>query len=106
MDVRHWGTARLQRHFLVKNLLKRETDIALIQEPRFYGDQIRGLRNTKGTPFSAGPSIAPRSCVFLINTVCALPLSELCSTDVAAVRVTYTRGQTKREVTVTSAYLS
>ena len=52
--------------------------------------------------FSGGPGIAPRSCIYFRNTVCALPLSELCSMDVAAVRAIYTRGQNKRDVTVTA----
>jgi len=38
---------------------------------------------------SAGPGIAPRSCIYFRNTLCALPLSELCSTDVVAVRVDF-----------------
>jgi hypothetical protein len=66
----------------------------------------KGRAQYKGALFSAGLSIAPRSCIFLINTVCALPLSELRSMDVEAVRVTYTRGQKKRQGTVTSPYLS
>ena len=59
-----------------------------------------------GALLSAGPGIAPRSCIYFRNMLCALPLSQLCSTDVAAVRVTSNRGQKKREVTVTSAYPS
>jgi hypothetical protein len=82
-----------------------EMDIAHIQEPWVYGDQIRGLRNILGTLFSAGPRIAPRSCIFVRNTFHAFPLSELCCRDVTTVRVTYIRGGSKRELIVTSAYL-
>jgi hypothetical protein len=82
-----------------------EIDIALIQERWVYGDRIRGLRNIRGTLFSAGPGFAPRSCIFVRNTVHAFPLSELCSRDVTMVRVTYRRGGSKRELIVTSAYL-
>jgi hypothetical protein len=41
-----------------------EIDIVLIQEPWVYGDRIRGLRNIRGTSFSAGPGIAPKSWIF------------------------------------------
>jgi hypothetical protein len=57
-----------------------------------------------GILFSAGPDIAPRSCIFVRNTVHAFPLSELCPRDVTTARVTYIRGQSKREPIVTSAY--
>jgi hypothetical protein len=80
-----------------------EIDTALIQEPWVYGDRIRGLCNIRGTLFSAGPGIAPRSCIFVRNTVHVFPLPELCSRDVT-VMVTYTRGS-KSELIVTSAYL-
>jgi hypothetical protein len=90
---------------LCQKLAVGEMDIALIQEPWVYGDRIRGLHNIRGTLFSAGPGIAPRSCIFVRNTVHAFPLSELCSREVTMVRVTYTRGGSKRELIVTSAYL-
>jgi hypothetical protein len=90
---------------LSQKLATGETDIALIQEPWVYGDRIRGLCDVRGTLFSAGPGIAPRSCIFVKNRVHAFPLSELCSRDVKTVRMTYTRGGSKRERTVTSAYL-
>jgi hypothetical protein len=61
--------------FLCRKLAIGEIDIALIQEPWVYGDRIRGLRNIRGALFSAGPGIAPRSCIFVRNTVHAFPLS-------------------------------
>jgi hypothetical protein len=82
---------------LCRKLATGEIDIALIQEPWVYGDRIRGLCNIKGTLFFAGPGIAPRTCIFVRNTVHAFPLSELCSRDVRTVRVTYRRGGSKRE---------
>jgi len=78
MDAGHWGTARLRWHFFVENLLQGETDIALIQEPCFYGDQLKGLHNTRGTPFSAGLSTVPRFGIFIRRMVHAFLLSELC----------------------------
>jgi hypothetical protein len=56
----------------------RELGIAVIQEPWVYQDRIRRLHNTSRTLCSAGPGIAPRSCMTVRNTVCALPLSALC----------------------------
>jgi hypothetical protein len=66
----------------------------LTQEPWFYGIQ------TRGTPFSAGPSIVPRCCIFIRNTVHASLLS-----DETTEKMTYTRGRSKRELNLTSAYL-
>ena len=50
-----------------------------------------------GSLFSAGPSIAPRSCIFVRNMVHVFPLSELCSRDVTMVRMTYTLQEGARE---------
>jgi hypothetical protein len=90
---------------LYQKLAIGEIGIALIQEPWVYGDRIRRLHTIRGTLFSTGPGIAPRSCIFVRNTVHAFPLSDLCSRDVMVVRVTYIRGGSKRELIVTSAYL-
>jgi hypothetical protein len=54
-------------------------DILLIQELWVYGDQIRGLCNERGTLCSTGPSVAPRACIFVRNTVQAFSLSVLSS---------------------------
>jgi hypothetical protein len=70
---------------LCRKLATGEIYIPLIQEPWVYGDRIRGLRNIRGTLFSAGPGIAPRSCSFVRNKVHAFPLSELCSRDATTV---------------------
>jgi hypothetical protein len=90
---------------LCQKLAIGEIDIVLIQEPWVYRDQIRGLCKKKGKLFFAGPSIAPRSCIFVRNRVHAFLLSELCSRDVTMVRMTYTKGGSKRELIVTLAYL-
>jgi hypothetical protein len=90
---------------LCRKLAVGEIAIELIQEPWVYGDQIRGLHNIRGTLFSAGLSIAPRSCIFVRNTVHPFPLSELCSRDVTMMRVTYIREGSKREIILTSTYL-
>ena len=50
---------------------------------------------------SAGHRIAPRSSVFVRNTVHAFLLSELCSREATTVKMTYTRERSKREFTVT-----
>jgi hypothetical protein len=83
-----------------------EIDISLFQEPWVYGDQIRGLHNIRQKSFSVGPSIAPRSYIFVRNTIHAFLLSELCSRDVMAVRLTYMRGGSKTELAVTLTYLT
>jgi splicing factor 45 len=109
---RKWKFIQINLHhskaataILCRKLATGEIDIALIQEPWVYGNQIRGLHNIRGTLFSAGPGIAPRTSIFVRNTVHAFPLSELCSRAATMVRVTYRRGGSKRELIVTSAYL-
>jgi len=62
-----------------------EIDIALMQKPWVYGDQIRGLCNRRGTLFSAGPSIASKSYILVMNNVQACLLLELCSGNVTTV---------------------
>jgi hypothetical protein len=59
-----------------------------------------------GTQFSPGPGISSKSCIFVRNTAHAFLLSELCSGDVMTVRMTYTRGGSKMDLTVTSASLT
>ena len=55
--------------------------------------------------FSAGPGIAPTACIFVRNTVHTFPLWDLCSGDVMMMKMTYTRGGSKRKLIVTLAYL-
>jgi len=62
-----------------------EIDIALMQEPWVYRDQIRGLCNRRGALFSTGHSIASKSCIIVINNIQAYLLLELCSADVTTV---------------------
>ena len=82
-----------------------DINTALIQAPWIYADWIRWLHNIRGQLFYTGPSITPRSWIFVRNTTHAFPLSGLYSRDVGKVRMTYTRGRNKRELTVISAYL-
>jgi hypothetical protein len=69
---------------LCRKLAIGEMNVALIQQPwvYVYGDRIRGLHNTWGMLFSAGPSIYSRACNLVRNTIQAFPLLELCSRDV------------------------
>ena len=64
-----------------------------------------GLCNMRGTLLSAGPRIAPISCIFIRNTIYVFLLLEMCSRDGMTFRMTYTRGGCKKEITVTLAYL-
>jgi hypothetical protein len=90
---------------LCQKLPVEEINIALIQKPLVYGDRISGLCNRRGTQFSAGPYIAPRSCIFVRNTFHAFLLSVLCFRDVTMVRVTCTSKGSNCELIVTAAYL-
>jgi hypothetical protein len=55
---------------LCRKLATGEIDTALIQEPWVYGDRIRWLCNIRGTLFSSGPGIAPRSCICQEHSSC------------------------------------
>jgi len=90
---------------LCQKLPVEELNIALIQEPLVYGDTLSGLCNRRGTLFSAGPCIAPRSCIFVRNTFHTFLLSELCFRDVTWVRVTCTSEGSNCKLIVTAAYL-
>lgn len=88
---------------LCQKLAIGETDVALIQQPLVYGDWVRGLYNIRGTLFSAGPGFNLRILIFVRHTVHIFLLSELCSRDMATVRMTYTRGGNKGEIIITAA---
>jgi hypothetical protein len=103
MNLKHSKAATV---LLCQKLAIGQIDIAPIQEHWVYEDQIRGLCNRRGGLFSIEPSIAPRCCTFVRNTIPAFLLSELCSRDVTMVRMTYTSGGSTRELTVTSVYLA
>jgi hypothetical protein len=59
--------------------------VALIQEHWVHEDKIKGLCHKWGNLFSGGPSIAPRTCLFVRNSIQAFPLLELSSRDVTTV---------------------
>jgi hypothetical protein len=79
--------------------------VALIQEPWIHRGKIRGLTNSGGTIFSVVPEGNARSCIYTRNQINVLPLLELCSRDVTAVRMTYTCGGSWEELIIASAYL-
>ena len=55
--------------------------------------------------FYVGPIIGPIFCIFVRNAIHVFLLLELCSRSVTTVRMTYTRGGSKKEIIVTLAYL-
>ncbi|PNF43884.1 hypothetical protein B7P43_G02776, partial [Cryptotermes secundus] len=73
--------------------------------PWLYKGQVRGLTSTGGTVYSTVPHNNARSCVYIRNHVNALPLLELCSRDVTAVRITYPYRGGSRELIIASVYL-
>jgi hypothetical protein len=70
-----------------------------------YKGQIIGLTNTGGTVYSVAPGNNARSCIYIRNSINALPLLELCSRDTTPVRITYTYRGGCKELIVASAYL-
>jgi hypothetical protein len=89
---------------LYRKLAIRETDRAPIQEPWVYGDWIHGMCNRRWKLFSAEPSIAPRSCNSVSNTMYAFPTSKFCSKYMTTVKIILEKGA-QVELIVASAYL-
>lgn len=90
---------------ICRKLPVEEIDIALIQEPLVCGDGINGLCCRRGTLFSAGSYISPRSCICVRNTIHAFLLPEPCCRDVMMVILMCTREGSNWELVVISAYL-
>lgn len=58
-----------------------------------------------GGSFAVAHSAVSKSCTYVRNNVNALPWLELCSRYVTTVRIIYSRGGSRKELVVTSAYL-
>jgi hypothetical protein len=99
--------SKAEKVCLCRKLATVEIVVALIQEHWVNEDEIKGLCHKWGkTVFSGGPSIAPRTCLFVRNTIQAFPLLELSSRDVTTVKLSFIGGGSIRELTVTSTHLS
>ena len=78
-------------------------DMALIQEPWFRGDRIRGLNIPGYTLFNASGTDRPRACILTRNET-AWMLPGFSCRDVMAVLIKYNEGA-ERLLVVCSAHL-
>jgi hypothetical protein len=92
--------ANLSKRFLAEGIY-----IALIQEPWVVKGKIMGLGETGGKLIYCKSTQTPRTCILLRKILTALPIHELCSRDLTAVKVQLHKGSTKREIILTSGYL-
>jgi hypothetical protein len=79
-------------------------DMALIQEPWYHKDCIRGLNIPGYTLYSAGGTERPRACI-LVGGMTNWMLPGFSCRDLVAVLVKYLEDETERRVVICSAYL-
>jgi hypothetical protein len=86
-------------------LLAEDIYVALIQEPWVVKGKIMGLRETGGKLIYCKSTQTLRTCILLRRNLTALPIHELCSRNLTAVKVQLHKGSTKREIILASGYL-
>ena len=79
-------------------------DVALVQEPWYREDCVRGLTEPGYTLYSAGGKESPRSSILTRNTnACVLP--NFSCRDLVAILMKYVEDETESRLVVYSAYL-
>jgi hypothetical protein len=79
-------------------------DVALIQEPWTFKGAIKGLGKVGGELIYSSSIQKPRTCILVKKGFCVLPLTQYCSRDLTAVKLTSADGG-MREIILGSAYL-
>ena len=80
-------------------------DVALVQEPWYREDCIRGLTVPGYTLYSEGRKERPRTCILARNTN-AWVLPDFSCRDLVAILMKYIEDGAERRLVVCSAYLS
>lgn len=80
-------------------------DVALIQEPRCYNGIIRGLKEAGEELIYNRTTKTPRTCIIIKNNTKILPLINLCSRDLTAVKIKSSSKEGPREIVLGSTYL-
>jgi hypothetical protein len=101
--------ANLQHSIAASRILTRTVgdkgiDMALIQEPCYRENCIRGLNIPGYTLYSAGGTDRPRACI-LAGSMTSWMLPGFSFRDLVAVSVTYFEGDMERWLVISSAYL-
>jgi len=101
--------ANLQHSIAASGILTRKVgvkgiDMALVQEPWYREDCIRGLNIPGYTLYSAGGKERPRACI-LARNINAWVLPGFSCRDLVAILVKYIEDEAERWLVVCSAYL-
>jgi hypothetical protein len=83
------ATANLSKRFLAEGIY-----VALIQEPWVLKGKIMGLGEAGGKLIYCKSTQTPRTCILLRKNLTVLPILELCSRDLTAVKVQLHKGST------------
>ena len=101
-NLHHSETATAQvRKWLEVN----KTAVVLIQEPWVRAGKICGLSSREGKVLRCTEQVSPRACIFVTNNIVIQPLTEFCSRDLCAIRLTSKQAPGKAELVVASAYM-
>jgi hypothetical protein len=87
-----------------RTVIGKGIDIALIQEPWYRENCIRGLNIPGYTLYSAGGTDRPRSCI-LVGDMTSWLLAGLSGRDLVAVLVKYLENGMERQAVICSTYL-
>lgn len=79
--------------------------IALIQEPWLVRGKITGLGGTGGELIFSRSHENPRACILIKKDIQIMPLTELCSRDVATVKIKLNDDGGPRELVLASVYM-
>jgi len=101
--------ANLQHSIAASGVLTRTVgvkgiDVALVQEPWYCEDCIRGLNVPGYTLYSAGGKERPRACI-LARNINAWGLPGFSCRDLVAIQIKYIADGAERRLVICSAYL-
>jgi hypothetical protein len=83
----------------------KDCDVALIQDPWTYMEEIKGLKEVSGELIYSRSAQNPRTCILVKKDFRKLTLMHYCSRDLTAVKIKTSGGRGPREIILRSAYL-
>src|ERR1700712_8006 len=89
---------------LCKNFIDQKIDIALIQEPYILFNRVVGLKSIREQIIHSHQH-GVRTCILAKNDIQLLMLSNFCSRDLTAVKLTLQMDNTTTEVIIASVYM-
>lgn len=98
--------ARAASAVMTRMFVKQRLGIALLQEPWFYRDQIRGLSGKGIKVIWTRGEETPRACIMLKDSINHICLSDHSTRDLVAIQTPITIGATHREIVIASAYFA